>query len=230
MPGKISVAILEDHQSVIDGYLYRLSKYPDIEAPVIASTAGEFEALLATHRVDVLLLDVNVPITPKDANPYPILHFIPKWLQKYPHLAVLVISVHKSGPIIKSIMQAGASGYICKDDNTIIQNLGAVIQSVATGGMYLSTQARQYLLKTQAPTPELTPRQIQALSLCAAYPDWTSGELAKALDIAHSTFRNLLSEVYLKLGVHHRAAAIARARQQHLIPPLSPDEGPFGSP
>jgi DNA-binding NarL/FixJ family response regulator len=230
MLNKISLAILEDHQSIIDGYLYRLGKYAHIEVPVIATTAAELEALLAAHRVDVLLLDVNVPIAPDDPNPYPILHFIPKWLQKYPRIAVLVISVHKSGTIIKSVMQAGASGYICKDDNATIQNLGAVIQTIASGGMYLSEQPRRYLLKTQAQAAELTPRQLQALTLCAAYPDSTSGELAERLDVAHSTFRNLLSEAYLKLGVHSRAAAIARARQQRLIPPLVPEEDPFESP
>lgn len=229
MHDRIRLAILEDHQSIIDGYLYRLSKYAHIEVPVIATAAADLETLLAAHPVDVLLLDINVPVAPDDPNPYPILHFIPKWLQKYPRLAVLVISVHKSGTIIRSVMQAGASGYICKDDNAIIQNLGAVIQTIASGGMYLSEQARQYLLKKHAQATELTPRQLQALSLCAAYPDSTSGELAQHLDVAHSTFRNLMSEAYLKLGVHNRAAAIARARQQRLIPPLAPEEGLFES-
>jgi DNA-binding CsgD family transcriptional regulator len=44
------------------------------------------------------------------------------------------------------------------------------------------------------------------------------------MEIAHSTFRNLLSEAYLKLDVHSRAAAIAKARQLGLIPPQMPDE------
>jgi two-component system nitrate/nitrite response regulator NarL len=219
MAKKIWVAILEDHQSVIDGYLYRLSKAPQVEVAVIATTAEEFEAQLAEHPVDVLLLDVNVPVAADDHSPFPILHSIPKWLQAHPHLAVLVISVHKSGAIIRSVMEAGAGGYICKDDNAVIQELGSVIQIIAGGGMYLSEQARKYLLSHQNGERALSARQLEALTLCAAYPDLTTGVLAAKMDIAHSTFRNLLSEAYLKLEVHSRAAAIAKARQLGLIPP-----------
>jgi DNA-binding CsgD family transcriptional regulator len=45
------------------------------------------------------------------------------------------------------------------------------------------------------------------------------------MKIAHSTFRNLLSEAYLKLGIHSRSAAIAKARQLGLISPLSSESG-----
>jgi two-component system nitrate/nitrite response regulator NarL len=225
MAKKIQVAILEDHQSVIDGYLYRLSKAPQIEVVVIATTAEDFEVQLAEHPVDVLLLDVNVPVAVDDHSPFPILHSIPKWLQAYPHLAVLVISVHKSGAIIRSVMEAGAGGYICKDDNAVIQELGSVIQIIARGGMYLSEQARKYLLNHPNGERGLSGRQLEALTLCAAYPDLTTGVLAAKMDIAHSTFRNLLSEAYLKLDVHSRAAAIAKARQLGLIPPQTPEGG-----
>ena len=227
MPKKIKLAILEDHQSVIDGYLYRLSKHPEIEVPVIATTAEAFTDLLSKNPVDVLLIDINVPVSSEDQSPYPVLHLIPRWLQIYPNLAVLVISVHKSGAIIRSVIEAGASGYICKDDNAVIQGLGAVVQTVANGGIYLSYQARQYLLKQQSNQSGLTPRQMQALTLCASYPNRTTGELAGELGVAHSTFRNLLSEVYLKLDVHNRTAAIAKARQLRIIPPQPPGEESF---
>ncbi|HZD56984.1 MAG TPA: response regulator transcription factor, partial [Anaerolineales bacterium] len=164
MAKKVRVAILEDHQSVIDGYLYRLSKSPQVEVVVIATTAEDFEAQLAGEPVDLLLLDINVPVAAGDPSPYPILHAIPKWLQAYPDLAVLVISVHKSGAIIRSVMEAGAGGYICKDDNTAIQELVSVIQIVAGGGMYLSAQARKYLLNHQINETALTARQLEALT------------------------------------------------------------------
>lgn len=224
MAKKIRVAILEDHQSVIDGYLYRLSKSPQVEVAVIATNAEDFEAQLDEQSVNLILLDVNVPVASGDASPYPILHAIPKWLQAYPELGVLVISVYKSGAIIRSVMEAGAGGYICKDDNAAIQELGSVIQIVAGGGMYLSAQARKYLLNHQISETALTARQMEALTLCAAYPDMTTGLLAAEMEIAHSTFRNLLSEAYLKLDVHSRAAAIAKARQLGLTPPQTPDE------
>jgi len=67
-----------------------------------------------------------------------------------------------------------------------------------------------------------TVRQLEVLSLCASYPDATSAELANRLGIANSTFRNLLSEAYLRLDVRNRTSAIAKARQLGLISPETP--------
>jgi DNA-binding CsgD family transcriptional regulator len=74
--------------------------------------------------------------------------------------------------------------------------------------------------------PSLTPRQMEVLSLCAAYPEKPTAQLAKHLHIVDSTFRDHLTDIYLKLGVPNRAAAIAKARQLGLIvsgkpPPLN---------
>jgi DNA-binding CsgD family transcriptional regulator len=60
---------------------------------------------------------------------------------------------------------------------------------------------------------------LEALSLCAAHPGASTAELAKKMNIAHSTMRNLLSGGYLKLKVRTRAEAVARARQMGLITP-----------
>jgi DNA-binding CsgD family transcriptional regulator len=57
--------------------------------------------------------------------------------------------------------------------------------------------------------------------MCAAFPDATTGELARHLGIANSTLRNLLSEAYVRLDVRNRAAAVAKARQTGLITPLT---------
>src|SRR5215211_4034572 len=84
---KVRVAILDDHQSIIDGYIFRFSRTPEIEVVAIASYGEELEPLLAKHRVDVLLLDLSVRTSPENPNPFPILHTIPKLLQKYGHLS-----------------------------------------------------------------------------------------------------------------------------------------------
>jgi DNA-binding NarL/FixJ family response regulator len=169
----------------------------------------------------VLILDVNVPTASDNPNPYPILHVIPTLLQKYPNLTVLVISMLAEHLLIRAVMEAGASGYILKDDSESIRELGVILQSVASGGVYLSQLAHQQLFKRQPKQgePALTRRQIEALSLCAAYPDAPIADLASKLGVTNSTIRNLLSGAYLRLGVHNRAAALARARQLGLITP-----------
>jgi DNA-binding CsgD family transcriptional regulator len=58
---------------------------------------------------------------------------------------------------------------------------------------------------------------LETLSLCAAYPDISTKELAKQMNIAGSTLRNLLSLSYIKLGVSTRQGAVLKAQQLGLI-------------
>lgn len=219
---KISVAILDDHLSIIDGYLFRLEGAGDIEVVATATYAEQVESLLASLPVDVLLLDIQVPISPHNPNPSPVLQVIPHWLQLYPDLAILVISMHNLPSLLKAVMEAGASGYVLKEDQYAIRNLASLIRRVSAGEIYLSPGAQQKLFKRQPDWPDLTPRQIEVLSLCAAYPDASTSALAEKLNVANSTVRNLLSSAYLRLGVRSRAAATARAQQLGLIVPPFP--------
>src|SRR5689334_10653392 len=127
MPKKIKVAILDDHQSIIDGYLYRLREAPKIEVSGTLAFGSELEPWLAEHPADVMLLDVNVPAAPGNSNPYPILHVIPELLQTYPNLIILVISMHLERALIQAVMEAGASGYILKDDSASLRELGSIV-------------------------------------------------------------------------------------------------------
>jgi two-component system nitrate/nitrite response regulator NarL len=219
MKDKIRLLIMDDHQSIVDGYLYRLSKVDEVEVVATLGYGEELEPALKKHSVDVLLLDVQVPISPKNTNPYPILHTIPKLLQQYPELAILVISMHDQRGLIRAIIEAGASGYILKNDSQRIQELGQAILSLADGGVCFSDKAlKAFVTKNEEP---FTPRQLEALSLCASYPNSKTAELARKMKIANSTLRNLLSSAYLKLGVQTRAAAVARARELGIITPDS---------
>jgi len=221
MSPPIRVAILDDHQSIIDGYQLRLGKLPDFEIVATAYYGEELEPMLAAYSTDVLVLDVTVPASPTNPNPYPILHLIPKLLQRYPTLVVLVVSMHDDRALIQAVIEAGASGYILKDDREAILDLAAVVRTVAHGGIYFSRQAHQQLRRFGAAPDEplLTQRQIEVLSMCAAYPNLSTSDLAQKLNIANSTMRNLLSEAYLRLQVINRTAAIAKARQLGLITP-----------
>ncbi len=224
MARKIRVVILDDHQVVLKGYASQLEDAPSIELVGTASFGSDLEPMLANQVVDVVLLDVNVPTDRDNPNPYPILHVIPRLLQIYPELTVLVISMLAERALIQAVMDAGASGYILKDDGASFEQLPAILLSIAGGGIYLSQQAHQLLQRRQKDKElPLTPRQLEAISLCAAHPDWSRSDLAVALGVSHSTARNLLSNAYLRLGVRTLAAAVARARQIGLLAPLTPE-------
>ena len=218
--GLIRVAIMDDHQGILDGYLYRLQGQVDLKIVGTIRYGDDLEPLLARQPVDVLLLDMQVPCSPENPNQFPVLPTIPRLVQLYPEMAILAISMHNQRTLIQATLDAGANGYILKDDYTAIQELASIIRSVASQGIYLSAEAfRAIQRKTWGDGfTSLTPRQLEALSLCSAFPDLTTADLAKRMNIAHSTLRNFLSGAYLKLGVSNRGAAIIKARQLGLIP------------
>ena len=225
MSNKIRVSILDDHQSIIDGYIHRLSEDSKIMVAAAMSYAEELEPSLAAHPTDVLLLDISVPTAPNNPNPYPILYIIPKLLDQYAGLSILVITMFSERQLVKSVMDAGASGFILKDDQSVIRNLAQTVLSVANGGIVLSEQAHQLLLKSNSEKDrgQLTHRQLEALSLSAAFPDSTTAELANKMSVTNSTIRTLLSNAYLHLGVHTRMAAVTKARELGVITPFSPN-------
>ncbi|MFN8385845.1 MAG: response regulator transcription factor [Anaerolineales bacterium] len=224
MPKKIRVTILDDHQTTVDGYHLRLDASPRVEVVAAIHHGDELKETLKKHSTDVLLLDVGVPASPENPNPYPILYVIPALLQEYPDLAILVVSMHAERNLIRAIMEAGASGYILKEDQAILRDLENVIVSVSSGGIHLSKQAKEAILRSDESRRDslLAKRQLEALSLCLSYPDSSTAELAKKMSISNSTVRNLLSGAYIKLGVHNRIAAVSKARQMGLISPEPP--------
>ncbi|MEW5869861.1 MAG: response regulator transcription factor [Chloroflexota bacterium] len=223
MSDKIRVAILDDYASNVGGYVARLEKEPDIEVVHKLYFGEELEPALASAPVNVLLLDVQVPNSPDDHNLYPILHLIPRLLDRYQehNLAVLIITMHNQRTLIRTLLEAGASGYVLKDDRVAYEELPSIIRTVAAGGIFLSPEANKQLRKRHTGELEqpLSPRQAELLSLCAAYPDESIASLAKKMYIAYSTARNLLSQAYLKLGVNSLPAALAKARRLGLLAP-----------
>jgi len=217
MAAKTRVTILDDHQSILDGYLYRLSSVREIQVVDTIRFGNELRPSLTKNPTDVLILDVSAPLAANDPSPFPILHVISTLLQDHPDLAILVISMHSEPALVQAVLEAGATGYVLKDDWDTIQNLGKIVLSVAAGGVYFSERIRKFLTNRAQSEPLLSPRQLEALCLAASYPNSTTAELAHRMGIANSSIRNLLSSAYLKLGVGTRAAAIAKARQLGIL-------------
>ena len=222
MDKKLRVAILDDHPAVIDGYTFRLETDPGIQVVGWSGLGDDLEPMLLKSTPDVLILDVKVPISHENVNPYPILIVIPMLIDRYPGINILVISMLSQRSLIKAILDAGASGYILKDDWVAMRDLASIVRMVASGSIYLAQTLYHELLKRptgQLLGQKLAPRQLEVLSLCSAYPDSSTYELAVKMGVAHSTVRNLLSGAYLKLDVRNRTAAVVKARQMGLITP-----------
>ncbi len=227
MGSTIRVAVVEDRPLETSGFRANLGQASDIELVGTLSTGEELLPFLESNPVDVLILDVQVPISAANLYPYPLVHLLPKIQELHPAVAFLIVSHVDETLVIKSILEAGASGYILKDDVQAIDNLPHYVRLMAEGGFYTSPRIREQLLGEEAPPAGivLTPRQQEVLTLCAAYPHLGTAEIGRMLGVSDSTVRNLLSAAYLRLGVPNRGAAVARATQLGLL--LPPDSLQF---
>jgi two-component system nitrate/nitrite response regulator NarL len=221
MSPTIKVAILEDHQSIIDGYLYRLGESEEIEVVGTAAFGEDLDPLLQSRPVDVLIMDINVPARPDTTSPFPALFVTRRIIQEYPDINILVISILTQQTLIQALVEIGISGYIFKQDGDSIRQLSNVVTVIANNGIYFSQEAydKLRLERSSYVSATLTARQLEALSLCAAYPDCSTADIAVKLKVANSTLRNLLSSAYLRLNVGTRSAAIIRLQQLGLIAP-----------
>ena len=218
MSHSIKIAIIEDHQGIIDGYKFRLQKAEDIEIVDVAMNGEELNALLATHlEIDILIMDINVPVSTQNKNFFPILQLVPKIIEEHPNTRVLIISMLSELNLIKELVDAGISGYVVKDDVESIRALSSILRKINRGELYFSESIKGKL-QDFVNQFGLTNRQLEILSVCAAYPDLTSEQVAEMIDIASSSLRTTLSAIYSRLNVRSKAAAIFKAKDLGLIP------------
>ena len=219
----IRVAILEDHPAIVDAYQSYVQHEPDIRVVATGAVGEDLPALLIDHSpIHVLILDIEVPTSSTNRSPYPILYYIPQLRERYPDMNILVISMHEERALIKATIDAGASGFVLKDDRETLARFPAVVRLVAGGGIYFSRAAHEVLRGLSPTDIQLSPRQLEVLALCAAHPDMTTAELADMLGVADTTVRNILSTLYLRLGVRGRMAAVAKAKDLELLAEAKP--------
>ena len=217
---KIKVAILDDHLPIIDGYLARLDKEPKVEVVATASFGSELDPMLKSHKIDVLLLDAEVPNDAKKTTYLAIQTKIPELISMYPNLHILVISMHSQRMVVKNLLDAGVRGYLLKDDYEKIKELGDVVISVYEGGMPISEKLLARLKKkyAQIKMPQLTQRELEILSVFIRKPGITTADAAQDLGVSNSTLRNALSKIYLKLDVSNLRGGIHKVTQLGLLP------------
>jgi len=125
-----SILIVEDHKIVADILADILRRSGKFEVAGLVHTAKDALERLSGQGVDLVLVDVSLP----DTNGIELVAMIH---EKYPHIPSLVISGHNTSLYINRSLEAGARGYIVKDD---IHDIVEGIQRVLEGGIYLSKQ------------------------------------------------------------------------------------------
>ncbi|HNT77717.1 MAG TPA: response regulator transcription factor [Anaerolineae bacterium] len=211
----IRVVVVDDHPLVRTGLCTVLGATADIVVAATGANGADALRLVDEHRPAVLVLDVNLP----DLSGMEVTR---RLCSQAGAPAILILTVHNDSETLFSLLEAGAAGYVLKDDAA--ETLADAVRAVARGASWLSPQvARQVVHRALNAAPEcpdppcpLTPREMEVLRLLAQGLD--NDAIAAHLTLTTRTVQNHVSAIYGKLGVASRAEAILYAIRHQLAP------------
>ncbi|MCT1618894.1 response regulator [Janibacter hoylei] len=128
---------------------------------------------------------------------------------------VLVLTTYDTDRDIVRAVEAGASGYLLKDaaPADIVE---AVVRAAGGETVLAPALAQRVVARMSRPRPELSAREVEIVAAVAR--GLGNREIARTLVISEATVKTHLVHVFTKLDVDSRTAAVARAREEGLIP------------
>jgi DNA-binding NarL/FixJ family response regulator len=205
----IRILLADDHPVVREGIHNRLAREEDFV--VVGEAANGEEAIRQARRLhpDVVLLDGAMP----GPGAVPVMEAL---RHNDPAVKVLVLSAFDEDEYVFGMLAAGAAGYALKDER--LSTLVEAVRTVARGDTWLSPRVATKVTNraigkesAEADIP-LTDREREVLELMAQGKE--NAEIADALVIAERTVKFHVGNVYAKLGVTSRTAAVVEAIQR----------------
>lgn len=192
------IVIAEDHQIVREGVISLLEEISNYS---VVGQAGEGRRALEVverEEPDLLVVDLSMP----ELNG---LEVIRRVHRRFPEMGIVVLSIHDEAGYVARALQAGARGYLVKEDTTV--HLVEAVERVTGGGEFFSPDIRSRVEKLKAegrngPTDlvdELTDREREILQLVAE--GYTSKEIADRLYISPRTADTHRANVMEKLDL-----------------------------
>jgi NarL family two-component system response regulator YdfI len=214
----IRLLIADDHLVIREGLQMILGMEEDME--VVGEAAnGETAVRLAEElQPDVVLMDLRMPGMGG-------LEAIKRILAQWPDMAIVILTTYNEDDLMIRGLQAGAKGYLLKDTGR--ETLFNTIRAAARGETLLQPEIISRVMAhagvtSSEPRPAerqedipLTERELQVLTAVARGD--RNKEIALQLGVTERTIKAHLTNIYNKLGVDSRAAAVSVAIQRGIL-------------
>jgi two-component system, NarL family, response regulator NreC len=204
--GAIRIVLADDHAVVRAGLRLVLDTEEDF---TVVAEAGEIQttkSMVAAHRPDVLVLDLNMPGPPS-------LPAIPELAER---TAIVVLTMQNDPAFAREALQRGALGYVLKEsaDSELVQ----AIRFAAAGRTYLNPElgARMAAAPPQpaGPPDDLTDREVEILRLIAL--GHTNAEIGKQLFLSVRTVESHRAHIQQKTRRTTRSELVRYALEHSL--------------
>jgi two-component system response regulator NreC len=204
----INILLAEDHNIVRNGIKMLLESDQDIKVEGEAVNGAEVMKLLASHEVDIIIADINMP--EMDG-----IQLLKEVRVRYPKIKVIMLSMHDHEKYVMEAFKNGANGYLLK--NIGAEELIFAVKFVNQGGKYLCAeltmslmeilvQSKQYLMAMPDNEIDFSLRELEILQLIAE--GLTNLEMSEKLFLSKRTIEGHRQSLLDKTGAKNSAALI----------------------
>ena len=209
---KIRVVVADDHAILRSGLRMLINAESDMEVVGEAAEGGEVAPALREAAADVLLLDITMPAGGG-------LRALTEVRRLWPQVRVLILTMHEDPAYLRSVLAAGASGYVLK--RAVDADLLFAIRAVHRGGTFVDPSLAQNLLPQAAPAAGkgnmLSPRERQVLQLVAE--GYTNQQVADRIFVSVKSVETYRARIAQKLSLKNRADFVRYALESGMLNP-----------
>jgi two-component system, NarL family, response regulator DegU len=214
----IRLALADDQRLFRKGMAMLLRDMAGVRVVMECANGEELLAALKDEPVDIVLLDLEMPVMDGTAT-------MRRIKQEFPALKVIVLSSHDEDRTIVSLMELGANGYMLKTAEP--DEIDTAIRSVAQSGFYLNDAVNKAMLhglvkkKQVRPTfnvvDPLSERELEVLrGICA---ELTTAEIAGKISVSPRTVEFHRNNLLLKTGARNAAGLVVYAMTKGIYTP-----------
>ena len=201
----IRILTVDDHPMLREGIAAVLKGEPDMSLVAEASNGQEAIQQFRTHRPDVTLMDLQMPIM----NGTEAILAIRK---EFPEARIIVLTTYAGDAQATRAFDAGASGYLLK--NMLRKELVETIRSVHSGKKRIPPEIAVEIAEHHA-DDALSEREIEVLRLVASGN--ANKIVASRLAISEETVKAHMRNILSKLGANDRTHAVTIALKRGII-------------
>lgn len=215
----VGVAIVDDQQLFLDGISALLNACPELEVVATALSGAHALSLFEQRCPEIVLLDLSMP----DRDGMEVLNDIKA---HFPHVKVIMLTVHDDLPSIQECLRRGAMGYVLKINGK--DELLHAILEVAGGRKYLDPKVLDTLIGSEksaamghqkavsgSDSGLLSMREREVLLLISEGK--TSEDIARQLFLSVNTIDTHRKNIISKLNARNVTDAVRMALQKGLI-------------
>ncbi|MEU4292413.1 response regulator transcription factor [Kribbella sp. NPDC026596] len=221
MTAPTRIAVVDDQEVVRAGFGALLGTQPDFVVAGTAADGSEAVRLCRDVSVDVVLMDVRMPVLDGiEATRRIVAESAPA-----PGPRILMLTTFDLDEHVYDALAAGASGFLLKD--VTAERLFDAVRVIASGGGLLAPTVTRRLIaefarlrpaaESGVPLGSLTPREVEVLRLIAE--GLSNPEIASRLVVSEETVKTHVSRLLGKLGLRDRTQAVIAAYESGLVIP-----------